>query len=98
MAIDAFLKMADIPGESLDAQFKDWIEMEDFDVGASQSASATTTSSGGATSGRAKMSDLYFRKAVDKATPLLQWQALQRSHHRVESGGQRQGQVPGNKT
>lgn len=71
MAIDAFLKMADIPGESLDAQFKDWIEMEDFDVGASQSASATTTSSGGASSGRAKMSDLYFRKAVDKATPKL---------------------------
>ncbi len=71
MAIDAFLKMADIPGESLDAQFKDWIEMEDFDVGASQSASASTTSSGGASSGRAKMSDLYFRKAVDKATPKL---------------------------
>jgi type VI secretion system secreted protein Hcp len=71
MAVDAYLKITDIPGESLDAQFKDWIEMEDFDVGASQSASATTTSAGGASSGRAKMSDLYFRKAVDKATPKL---------------------------
>jgi type VI protein secretion system component Hcp len=45
MAIDAFLKIDGIPGESLDAQFSNWIEMEDFDVGASQSASATTTSS-----------------------------------------------------
>ena len=36
MAIDAFLKIEGIPGESLDAQFKDWIEMDDFDVGASQ--------------------------------------------------------------
>lgn len=71
MAIDAFLKIDGIPGESLDAQFGDWIEMEDFDVGASQSASATMTSSGGATSGRARMSDLFFRKAVDKATPKL---------------------------
>jgi type VI secretion system secreted protein Hcp len=71
MAIDAFLKIDGIPGESLDAQFTNWIEMEDFDVGASQSASATTTSSGGATSGRARMSDLFFRKAVDKATPKL---------------------------
>lgn len=71
MAIDAFLKIEDIPGESLDAQFKDWIELEDFDVGASQSASTTKTSAGGASSGRARMSDLYFRKAVDKATPKL---------------------------
>lgn len=71
MAVDAFLKIEGIPGESLDAQFSDWIDMEDFDVGASQSASATTTSSGGASCGRARMSDLFFRKAVDKATPKL---------------------------
>ncbi|WP_255302195.1 type VI secretion system tube protein Hcp [Pseudomonas syringae] len=33
MAFDAYLKIEGIPGEALDAQFKDWIEMEDFDVG-----------------------------------------------------------------
>ncbi|NVL30809.1 type VI secretion system tube protein Hcp, partial [Pseudomonas syringae pv. actinidiae] len=51
MAFDAYLKIECIPGEALDAQFKDWIEMDDFDVGASQSASVTATSSGGATGG-----------------------------------------------
>lgn len=71
MAIDAFLKIEGIPGESLDIQFKDWIEIEDFNVGASQSASATPTSSGGASSGRARMSDLFFKKTVDKSTPKL---------------------------
>ncbi|AVB17723.1 Hcp1 family type VI secretion system effector [Pseudomonas savastanoi pv. retacarpa] len=71
MAFDAYLKIEGIPGEALDAQFKDWIEMEDFDVGASQSASATATSAGGATGGRARMSDLFFRKTVDKSTPKL---------------------------
>ncbi|GAB0080236.1 Uncharacterized protein AC502_3415 [Pseudomonas syringae pv. maculicola] len=35
MAFDAYLKIEGIPGEALDAQFKDWIEMDDFDVGAS---------------------------------------------------------------
>ncbi|GKQ49078.1 type VI secretion system tube protein Hcp [Pseudomonas syringae pv. theae] len=71
MAFDAYLKIEGIPGEALDAQFKDWIEMDDFDVGASQSASVTATSSGGATGGRARMSDLFFRKTVDKSTPKL---------------------------
>ncbi|EGH19331.1 hypothetical protein Pgy4_40817, partial [Pseudomonas savastanoi pv. glycinea str. race 4] len=36
-----------MPGEALDAQFKDWIEMENFDIGASQSASATASNAGG---------------------------------------------------
>ncbi|RML50609.1 hypothetical protein ALQ93_01256 [Pseudomonas syringae pv. pisi] len=71
MAFDAYLKIDGIPGEALDAQFKDWIEMENFDLGASQSASVTATSAGGATSGRARMSDLFFRKTVDKVTPKL---------------------------
>ncbi|WP_122253342.1 Hcp family type VI secretion system effector [Pseudomonas savastanoi] len=71
MAFDAYLKIEGIPGEALDAQFKDWIEMDDFDVGASQSASATSTNASGATGGRARMSDLFFRKKVDKATPKL---------------------------
>jgi type VI secretion system secreted protein Hcp len=71
ITFDAYLKIEGIPGEALDAQFKDWIEMDDFDVGASQSASVTATSSGGATGGRARMSDLFFRKTVDKSTPKL---------------------------
>lgn len=71
MAIDAYLKIDGIPGESLDSQFKDWIELEDFDVGASQSASATASSSGGGSSGRASLSDFHVKKLVDRASPKL---------------------------
>ncbi|KFF83514.1 Hcp family type VI secretion system effector [Pseudomonas syringae] len=71
MTFDTYMQVEGIPGESLDAVFKDWIELSDFDVGASQSASATTTSAGGASNGRASMSDFFFRKAVDKSTPKL---------------------------
>ncbi|RMN78868.1 hypothetical protein ALQ56_05422 [Pseudomonas syringae pv. papulans] len=71
MAFDTYMQVEGIPGESLDALFKDWIEILDFDVGANQSASATATSAGGAPSGRASMSDFFFRKTVDKSTPKL---------------------------
>ncbi len=69
MAFDAYLKIEGIPGEALDAQFKGWIEMEDFDVGASQSASATATSAGGATGGRARMSDRFFSQDCGQINP-----------------------------
>ncbi|RMV55706.1 hypothetical protein ALP09_02838 [Pseudomonas amygdali pv. lachrymans] len=39
MALDTYMQIEGIPGESLDAVFKDWIELSDFDVGASQPAS-----------------------------------------------------------
>ncbi|MFH7423223.1 type VI secretion system tube protein Hcp, partial [Pseudomonas syringae pv. tagetis] len=55
----------------LDALCMDWIEMENLDLGAIQSASFTASSAGGARSGRARMSDLFFRKTADKATPTL---------------------------
>ncbi|KGS12543.1 MULTISPECIES: Hcp family type VI secretion system effector [Pseudomonas syringae group] len=71
MAFDTYMQIEGIPGESLDALFRDWIEILDFDVGASQSASATATSAGGASNGRASMSDFFFRKTVDKSTPKL---------------------------
>ncbi|MFH7391333.1 Hcp family type VI secretion system effector, partial [Pseudomonas syringae group genomosp. 7] len=71
MAFDAYLKIDGIRGDALDAQFMDWIEMENFDLGASQSASVTATSAGGARSGRARKCDLFFRKTVDKGTPKL---------------------------
>ena len=49
--------------------YKNWIELQDFDLSASQTASATATSAGGAASGRAYLSDLLLRKPVDNATP-----------------------------
>ena len=71
MAFDAFLKIDGIPGESTDDKHKDWIEIKSYSHGASQSASSTASSSGGATAERVHLSDLSIEKLVDKATPKL---------------------------
>jgi type VI secretion system Hcp family effector len=71
MPLEAYLQIEGVPGETLSEGYENWIELQDFDLSASQTASATSTSSGGATSGRAYMSDMLVRKAVDNATPKL---------------------------
>lgn len=71
MAFDAFLKIDGIPGESTDDKHKDWIEIASYNWGVSQPASATASSSGGATSERANFQDLHVTKTLDKATPKL---------------------------
>ncbi len=69
MSFEAYLQIEGIPGETLSEGYENWIELQDFDLSASQTASATATSAGGATSGRAYLSDLLVRKPVDNATP-----------------------------
>jgi len=64
-AFDAFLKIESIPGESLDAKHKDWIEVESFSFGLKSGA----TSGGG--TGKASFQDISFRKNIDKASPIL---------------------------
>ncbi|WP_426140675.1 Hcp family type VI secretion system effector [Pseudomonas sp. DWP3-1-2] len=71
MSFDAYLHIEGVPGETLSAGYENWIELEDFELSANQTASATATSSGGATSGRAYMRDMLVRKLVDNATPKL---------------------------
>ncbi|RMP05581.1 hypothetical protein ALQ31_03184 [Pseudomonas amygdali pv. morsprunorum] len=71
MSFEAYLQIEGIPGETLSEGYENWIELQDFDLSASQTASATATSAGGATSGRAYLSDLLVRKLVDNATPKL---------------------------
>ncbi|WP_342654298.1 type VI secretion system tube protein Hcp [Pseudomonas sp. F3-2] len=41
MTLDAFLNIDGIPGESLDDQYKDWIEITGYSFGTYQSASVT---------------------------------------------------------
>lgn len=53
MSLEAYLKIEGVPGETLSEHYEDWIELQDFDVSASQTASTTATSAGGATAGRA---------------------------------------------
>ena len=71
MAFDAFLKVDDIPGESTDDKHKDWIEVLSYGFGIHQPASATASSSGGATAERANFQDFSITKVLDKSSPKL---------------------------
>lgn len=71
MALDAFLKIDGIPGESTDDKHKDWIEVLTYNWAASQATSATASSSGGASFERASFRDFSIIKTLDKATPKL---------------------------
>jgi len=71
MAFDAFLKIDGITGESTDDKHKDWIEVLSYSWGASQPASGSASSSGGASHERANFQDFSIVKTLDMATPKL---------------------------
>ena len=70
MAVDAFLKIDKIDGESTDDKHAKWIEILSFSVGMSQPASAAS-GTGGRTAERVNISDLSVMKVVDAASPTL---------------------------
>lgn len=69
MAVDMFLKISNIPGESRDDKHKDEIEILSFSWGVSQFASVG--SGGGAGAGKADFQDFSFVVPVSKASPKL---------------------------
>ena len=69
MAVDMFMKIDDIKGESIDAKHKDEIDVLSWTWGVTQSGTSHTGSGGGA--GKVQVSDLTFTKRIDKATPIL---------------------------
>jgi type VI secretion system secreted protein Hcp len=69
MAVDMFIKIDDIKGESVDSVHKDEIDVLAWSWGMSQSGSAQTGSGGG--SGKVNIQDLSFTHYVDRATPNL---------------------------
>lgn len=71
MAFDAFLQIEGVPGESMDAEHVDWIEILSFNSGLSQRSSASASSGGGASAERADFQDFSIVKALDKASPKL---------------------------
>lgn len=71
MSFDAYLKIEGIPGEALDANHKDWIELTDFHYGVMQAVSGTASSSGGATVGGTSCPDMFIAKHLDRASPKL---------------------------
>jgi len=69
MAVDMFIKIGDVKGESQDDKHKDEIDVLAWSWGASQSGSAHV--GGGAGAGKVHVNDLSFTHYVDKASPNL---------------------------
>lgn len=71
MAIDVYLQLDGIKGESADSQHAGWIECTMADWMISQPKSATASTGGGHTAERCEHSSLALRKLSDLATPIL---------------------------
>lgn len=69
MAIDMFLKVEGVKGESKDAGHKDWTDITSFSWGASQPGNMATGGGGGA--GKVNFTDLRVEAAIDKATTVM---------------------------
>jgi type VI secretion system secreted protein Hcp len=69
MAVDYFLKLSGIDGESQDSKHKGEIEVLSFSWGVSQTGSNAPGAGGGA--GKAVFNDFSILKLVDKASPDL---------------------------
>lgn len=69
MAVDMFLKIDGIKGESRDSKHKDEIEILSYSWGLSQSG--TTAFGGGGGAGKVQFQDFHFTNAVSKASPSL---------------------------
>ena len=69
MAVDMFLKLDDVKGESRDDKHKDEVDVLAWSWGMSQSG--TMHAGGGGGSGKVNVQDLSLTKYVDKASPNL---------------------------
>lgn len=70
MAVDAFLLVDGVEGESVDAQYKGWIEIESWSWGVSDPVTIDSAT-GGAGSGKAVPGDFVVVKKFDKASPVF---------------------------
>ncbi|MCU1274512.1 MAG: hypothetical protein JWO48_1943 [Bryobacterales bacterium] len=69
MAVDYFLKLDGIEGESHDSKHKNEIEVQSWSWGESQTG--THSAGGGGGAGKVNMQDFHFVMTVNKATPKL---------------------------
>jgi len=69
MAVDYFLKLDGIKGESADAKHKDEIDIESFSWGLTQSGAHGA--GGGAGAGKVSMQDFHFVMRINVASPSL---------------------------
>ena len=71
MAIDVFLQIDGINGESMDDKHKDWIECTTVTWGVKQPRSATASTGGGHTAERCEHEEVVIDKLADLASPIL---------------------------
>jgi type VI secretion system secreted protein Hcp len=72
MALDAYLQIDGIKGESMDDKHRDWIEVSNASWNVYQPRATTASTGGGLTTGRAELSELTFSKLADLSSPILQ--------------------------
>lgn len=69
MALDIYMKVDGVEGESVRAGVEKWVDLESFSWGATQSGTAHHGT--GAGSGRANVQDIHVTKYMDKTTTTL---------------------------
>ena len=77
-AVDYFLKIDGIPGESHDAKHKGEIQVDSWSF--SERQSGTMADGGGGGAGKVKMNDISFSEKLSKASPKL-WLACACGEH-----------------
>lgn len=81
MALEAFLDIDGVEGESIKKGFEKKIELLDFAWGATQSATAHLGTGSG--SGKANVQDFSFGKHLDKTSPILFQACLRGTHYKI---------------
>jgi len=71
MAIDAYLKIEGINGESEDERHKQWIEVSNVLYAVHQPRAEVLSTAGGHTNGRAELYPINFKKLADMSSPVL---------------------------
>jgi len=71
MAVDAYLQIDGIKGESTDERHRDWVEVSNVIYAVNQPRAESLSTAGGHTSGRAELYPLTFKKLADIASPVL---------------------------
>jgi len=96
-AVDYFLKVDGIEGESKDDKHKGEIDLESWSWGASQAG--TSPGGGGGGAGKVSMQDFHFVMKVNKATPKLILACAKGDHipqvgAHLSQGGRQSGGIP----
>ena len=82
MAVDMFIKIDDIKGESIDKTHKGEIQVLAWSWGMTQSGS-THIGGGGGGSGKVNVQDISFTKYIDSSTPILMQHCCTGKHFKL---------------